>query len=279
MTSPTTFGLHTVWGTGSTDVYAGGEGGVIIHYDGANWTPVQDADVVSPYSVKSISGSGPSDVWAATSDNRLLHGPAAKWSSTDPCPEPGSFHPEFSALQVFSAGEAIAVHFDQGTICQQRGGIWQPSSLVLQFDSGFQDVWGTGPNDIFVVGSRRLAHFDGLSWSVVVENVSAVALWGSSSTDVWALGGPYGGLKNSGLRYGGSQWSVVSAAPGAVEIWGSGPNDVYAVDTGYSIWHYDGKAWSEIKTQATSSLNAIWGSGPTDVFAVGDKGTILHWTP
>ena len=36
--SPTTKDLSEVWGSASDNIYAVGESGTIIHYDGSNWS-------------------------------------------------------------------------------------------------------------------------------------------------------------------------------------------------------------------------------------------------
>ena len=76
-------------------------------------------------------------------------------------------------------------------------------------------VWGTGPEDVFAVGSGgAILHYDGEEWSVQDSGVTVrlYAVWGSSSSNVFAVGG--GG---SILRYDGSR--VVARS-----VW----NDVYA---------------------------------------------------
>ena len=40
MQSPTNKALRTVWGTGPTDVYAAGEDGILLRFNGATWTTV-----------------------------------------------------------------------------------------------------------------------------------------------------------------------------------------------------------------------------------------------
>ncbi len=67
-------------------------------------------------------------------------------------------------------------------------------------------------------------------------------IWGSSSTDVFAVGQT-----------------------------GTSPNF-----TG-TIFHYDGATWTQMAIGTTGRLFGIWGSSSTDVFAVGDSGTILHY--
>jgi len=102
------------------------------------------------------------------------------------------------------------------------------------------------------------------------------AVWGSSSSDVFATG--YKGII---LHYDGSSWSKMSSAASIdylYGIWGSSSSDVFAVGEGGTILHYDGSTWSSMTSGTTGLLIGIWGSSSSDVFAVGPYGIILHCT-
>jgi hypothetical protein len=58
-------------------------------------------------------------------------------------------------------------------------------------------------------------------------------VWGSSPSDVYAVGHP-----------------------------------IFKADE--SIFHYDGSSWSKLPPPKTSYLNAVFGSSKSDVFAVGN---------
>ena len=96
----------------------------------------------------------------------------------------------------------------------------------------------------YVGGGGTILHRVGGVWSklptVTTTNLSGI--WGSSSTDVYAVGGATG--KEVILHFDGKGWATtpVTITPG---IWGSG-------------------------------LLGVWGSGPTDIFAVGYPAVILH---
>ncbi|MFC2009669.1 hypothetical protein ACFLT3_01935, partial [Chloroflexota bacterium] len=110
-------------------------------------------------------------------------------------------------------------------------------------------------------------------------------IWGSSSSDVFAVG-----YEGTILHYDGSEWSEMSS--GTTEhlqaVWGSSSSDVFAVGYEGTILHYDGSSWSAMTSGTTRALKAVWGSSPSDVFAVGGTfwdtaninflGTILNYT-
>jgi hypothetical protein len=61
--------LRGVWGSGPGDIYAGGEGGTILHGDGVQWTPMESR---TTQTIFALGGSGAADVFAAA-DEELLH--------------------------------------------------------------------------------------------------------------------------------------------------------------------------------------------------------------
>ncbi|WP_438045046.1 hypothetical protein [Sorangium sp. So ce128] len=93
-----------------------------------------------------------------------------------------------------------------------------PTSVLLG------GVWGSGPDDVFVVGDEgTIAHYDGESWQVT--------------------------LLDSGEHL--------------QAVWGSGPEDVFAVGLESAILHYDGERWRRMEAPTLASLYGVWGSAPT----------------
>ncbi len=94
-------------------------------------------------------------------------------------------------------------------------------------------VWGSGPDDVFVVGGTdaggEIHHFDGSSW----ERMDAPAL------------------------------------PLLVWVFGFGPDDVFTVGTDGAMAHYDGTAWSVIDVGTTEDLWGVFGFARDDLWIVG----------
>jgi hypothetical protein len=218
-----------VWGISSSDVFAVGTGGTILHYENATWTAM-------------ASGSSASlrDIWGSSSSD------------------------------VFVVGTG-------GTILHYDGVSWTPMSSGSGGD--LQAVWGTSPGNVFAVGgsagSGIILHYDGVTWTLMTTVwANLIAIWGSSSSDVYVVGA--GGAI---LHYDGASWTPMSSgvAQNLCGIWGSSASDVFAAgDTG-TILHYDGTAWTAMSSGSTNALCDIWGSSDTSVFAVGAGGTVLHY--
>jgi hypothetical protein len=125
-----------------------------------------------------------------------------------------------------------------------------------------------------------------LSWSQVPSGTTEqlTDVWGSSASDIWAVG-----FNGSIVHYDGSHWARVldGVSYAFTGVWGSGPSDVWAVgyrslsNTAPVIFHYDGRAWVQdaavADTLPSPPLTDIWGTEASNVWAVGYAGRVLHF--
>lgn len=147
--------------------------------------------------------------------------------------------------------------------------------------SSIRDVWGIG-DELFAATATEITHTLGGAWSSMQGSVAASGVWGSSVTNVYAVGPPITGSTWGIQRYTGSSWSPV--APGVAgtvvelrKIHGLGASDFWAVgDTGTAL-HYTG-TWSKPSTGQTAKLNDVYAVSATEAFIVGDGGVRLRWT-
>ena len=91
------------------------------------------------------------------------------------------------------------------------------------------------------------------------------AIWGTSSSDVFAVGGlgtilHYNGKTWSNMSSGGTNWFYA--------VWGSSSSDVFVVGTDGTILHYNGQEWSNMTSGSSDLLCGVLGSSSSDVFAV-----------
>jgi hypothetical protein len=144
---------------------------------------------------------------------------------------------------------------------------WTP--MTSGTSAGLQGVWGSSGTDVFAVGGNgTILHYDGSTWSPMANNSSAWlgTVWGTSGTDVFAVG-DWGTI----LHYDGTGWSsMVSSTSNHLRgIWGSSPSDIYAVGYNGIILHYDGTSWSAMSSGTNINLSGIWGNSANDIFIVG----------
>lgn len=119
----------------------------------------------------------------------------------------------------------------------------------------------------------------GLSEKTINEAYRLVKVWGSSPTDVYAVGAISPNHQNGIiLHYDGNMWSKINigTAQPLYDIWGSSSSDIFVLGENNTLFHYDGNFWSKMSSGAENELYGIWGTSSSDVFAVGD-GVILHY--
>ncbi len=264
------YALTAVWGSGPSDVWAGGSGGTIVHWDGAAWKPTPTTPAVKN-TFYSVVGSGPNDVWAISATNTIFHstgwnGTTATWTVA-----PSPFRDEFSIMPITAA-------WAHATGEVRLGG---PSFLIEDEDGNLS------PGNQFV---KRIVD-GGVRWKGIDGTATLHAIWGASPDDLWVAGdnSQYAkwqlGMTMHGTRPAGSTgehtWVEVDSQASVIlsAIWGSSAGDAWAVGDKGTIRHITAGAarWDVVPSPTTEPLHAIWGAAANDIWAVGDNGTILHW--
>jgi len=271
MNSNTTSHLQDVWGNSSTDVFAVGLAGTILHYNGSVWsimTSPTNSDLWG------VWGSNASDVFAVGDGGTILHYDGNEWTQMN------SNSSESLRGVWGTSGEEVFAVGDHLTILQYNGSEW---TLTNQDQNGgtLCDISGTNSSDVFTAGcSTDIMHYNGSSWSTLVDQIwCLLGLWVNNSSDVFGIG--WGG----GFGYwNGSDVNMIASGTSynLYDVWGTAHDDVYMVGVAGNIEHYNGSACTKMETGSTRHLNGIWGNDIGDIFVVGDNGTILRnikpWT-
>jgi hypothetical protein len=122
-------------------------------------------------------------------------------------------------------------------------------------NSALLAVWGTSPNDVYVVGTEPAvilhSHDAGTSWKVTTLPADA----------------------QDGLTYP-AYWDVTGTSSGDVYVVGN-HGDGHGV-----IYHSTGDdVWTEETIPQNPGLMGAWAAPNGEVYAVGFAGTILHYAP
>ncbi len=121
------------------------------------------------------------------------------------------------------------------------------------------------------------------TWSVTpsstTENLWSV--WGSSATDVYAVGVKGTVLHFNGRRPAavGAPWWKAKSLNTLEELTGVGGSSLYDVTViggGGSLHHYDGLSWTKLTSSNSAALWGLWNHGAGAIFAVGAGGTVLR---
>lgn len=258
--------LWSVAGTGPQDVWAGGDGGTLLHYDGGTWRAVETGSI----------DAGLAAVWAEPGEAPWAMG---RYSNRSGAPGAATrFDGERWTDATSSISTGLSPVSDLWGIGPEHA--WSVGGQVLRFDGAawaqlpvspsaiVPFLWAGTPHDVWVFGSNAGAtRYDGTTWEPMGFPPGMNDAWGAAPDDIWAVG-------NQGkiLHWDGVEWA--ERAPGVTTarllgVWGSGPSDVWAVGEGV-ILHFDGASWTaQADLPAPEPLNAVWGTGPADVYAVG----------
>ena len=227
MTSNTTSNLRGVWGTSSSNIWAVGQGGGVVHFNGTAWARV------------TVAATDMDAVWCSSSSDIWIAGASTVWHSTN-----GGA--SFTATSI--AGALLSVS-------------------------------GTGPDDVWVTGENsNLHHYASGKWTSVSPGAGTstyFSVLAVSTTSVWTS--DFMPSKET-MHYNGKTWAAAKTgnadfenmfAMSATDMWGVGA---------LKIGRNNGTTWTV--TALTGISTSLWGvSGASgNVWAVGDAGVIEHYT-
>ncbi|NUP13729.1 MAG: hypothetical protein HOW73_47440 [Polyangiaceae bacterium] len=115
------------------------------------------------------------------------------------------------------------------------------------------------------------------AWRVVFDegelDRALLSVWGTSSTSVYAVGGPLGnsGFDALALHYDGETWTDL-APGGSDSFWwvhGTGDDDVWMVGENGRVTHFDGETFEEHDVPTTATLWGAIAFAKDDVWVVG----------
>lgn len=303
--------LWGVWGAATDDVYAVGNTGTILHWDGKSWKrqlggAARDLFAISGNDVaiaavgadgegftsfgggfgtdptgvngtlRGIAVLGGQDAIAVGDNGAIVRHGASGWT-----PETSG---TFATLQdVWSDGTTSYAVGSGGTILRNTGAGagWLP--VTSEAEVTLYDAWGPDASDLYVVGEQGLLfHHDGTSLTKVGDLIKD-----SGKTDlrgIYGFGkqGPIftvGGGGYAAAQIGGT-WKKTATPTTYVlhAVWGASADDVWAVGNLGVILHWTGTAWAPYADSPTkATLYDVWGRSASDVYAAGANGVLIHF--
>jgi hypothetical protein len=250
--------VKALWASGADDVWAVGEQGFVMHWDGARWNEQRLAG-----DFHAIFGRRRDDIWLNGCASNFYHWGGVAWSRVrnpvDPshwgiCPSLwGAAANDISAIGYdrFLRWDGVAWKEELGPL-EGAAGIWHyekwraSAEVPLARDAWISALWGTASGDeLWAVGREQArAGFDG--WPLVLRRRDGR----------WA--------KLPAPQTEGHLWG----------IWGDRADRVWAVGTKGLILRWDGASWTHEASGVAEALMSIHGAGDR-AWIVGDRGTIL----
>jgi hypothetical protein len=298
--------LTSVWASSTTDVWAVGAGGALVHFDGTSWSSVS----LMP-ELRSTWAIAPDDAWAVGADGAAWHWNGA-WSPTDT-----GTTAAITAVWGAASDDVWSLASDS-TVRRWGGASWATQSITTSDPlaaiggTGSSNVWvSNAPNNLTDGGSGgpsnagEMFHWEGSGWTssaVPLGEGTASwiqAIWANSASDVWAVGyqakpNPFAGSTALVTHWNGTDWSIqdtqlATATTVATEytyVWASSASDVWVAGSAAgtrqggtptpvtaAVAHWNGSAWTDETLGGTLATlvgaGALWGSGPSDAWLAG----------
>lgn len=300
--------LSALSGSGAR-VVAGTRTGAVVTSTGGSWADISPTLPAGTWQIADISVVGANEAFVLVTPVNGGSGTPMMWHWTGgtswaqmPIPATPYLASVWgtSATNLYIGGYALQ-HWD--------GSAWSTVQLGV-FDDVY-DIWGSGPNDVYVSFTETVAHYDGMAWSfeIPVQSGGSVSGWSYASSSAFTAAGDLG-------QYLGARWANPHAAQ-TVPITSVAPTsatNMVAVGSRGFIMRFDGAFWHDVPSDVaadledgsptlvvgkdgtvaklvgaryttqssgtTNTLHGVWeesGASPENAWAVGDNGTIVHW--
>lgn len=257
--------LAASWVAPDNTVYAVGDAGTAIKWNGAGWFGLETGTRDPLFAVYGFNAD---DVWAVGDKGFAAHWNGTFWTRTPT----GSTKP-LRAVWGFAPNDVWAAG-DGGEIVRWDGTAW---TLMPHSSTPITNIWGFAKNDIWAVGGdNNIRRWNGTQWNYIVPPTVTTFndVWGSAANDVWIS------AENGFWRWNGASWQQVSAPIErySLRLKGTGPNNVWAIADSSAILRWQGAGWNTAM-EPRGGFQPLAGLSVrgTDAWFVGGEGLIIHW--
>ena len=186
-------------------------------------------------------------------------------------------------------------------VCGDRGFIARWNPLPERWDVEFapgagmtndrklRAVWGTAPDDVFVVGNRLVMHWDGSEWTATEVEHQLYGVYAVANGPVYAVGDA-GLILTLDRGAGATDWVAAEGTGflpyrevfgvGAEHVWVAGYNTMLTTrtDSGWAFAPIEAKPGSppDARIPPDLKLQGIWGTDPDNLFLIGDGPEVVR---
>jgi hypothetical protein len=267
--------LRAILERSANDVWAAGDYGTVIHWDGTAWTHFRFGTGM----VMALAAEPSGAVWAVGENGLAARFDGTAFTVTDT----GTTTTVLYGVATGSSGEVYAAG-SGGTLLSWDGAHWGAvTGLRLPIPDSSQtrpetrdllSVWVSGAGDVWVGGAGVLWLGQSGTWSTIASastKKSYVAINGAPPGEVWFTTSDGIVLRWNGTGLTSMLTGNGSAAKG---LWVGGASDVWICR--YSnVQHWDGSKWTSITLPY--SVYGLSGAATNDVWAAGDVGSFTRW--
>lgn len=258
--SGTTTNLKGVWASSHGDVWAVGESGLILRWNGSTWT---NYDSGTNQTFNCVFGWSANEVWAGTSNDGIK-----KWNGTAWGP-----HSSSEATSIWGAAPNNAWAAGVTTLKRWNGTSWTNYPTGVSCKS----VHGTDANTIWAVGpSGYIYRWGGTSWVRQTSGTTSdfYAVWVADANNVWAVG-------EAGLMYKWTGTGWQAQASGVTSnlntVTGLGTANVFCAGANGVVRNWDGTSWTTQTSPSGDTFTKISMVSPTAGYAVTSSSNLWRW--
>jgi len=266
-TSSQDWNLNAVWGRSTNDVYAVGQNGTILHFEGNGKCSKMESN--TDEELNSIWGNS-NYIYAVGDNGVILTYVNNQWNVESKTVNwfNGIWSIDNQLFVVGSAG--IILHYD--------GNSWveQPNVTFNELNS----VWGTAVNNVYAVGnSGTLLFYDGSEWVNIMTStfIDFHCIHGVAENNIFLVG-----FDGTIRHFQGVNWNSVNSGTSVSlnSLWALSDTLFYTVGRKGTILKYQTEEDWSIDNSNTSSINwnGVWGSSSA-LFLVGDDGKFMYHPP
>lgn len=289
MPSGTTANLNSISGVSDEIIYAVGDSGTILKFDGSAWSSQASG---TTWKLNNVWAVRTNNIYAVGEYRGIFRSNGSTWTK---------IHSQATNYPLYGIGGPDA---DNGKMIAvgKNNTIWvlfvpQYYNILDGDENSFSsqeqhehsnDLFGCffteSDQNVTVVGSKGFVgyyngydfwgHNDLNKYSSPVSSALR-GVWGIDSNNMYAVG-------DSGVilqRVNGGSWVKMTSntTQNLRAVWGTAMDNVYAVGANGTVLRYNGSAWSQVTVPTTAQINGIWGVSPNKIYVVGNNGVILRY--
>lgn len=288
--------LYKICGISPNQMWAVGESGTVLQWDGAKWSHANFSENIDLYDIWCQSSSS---IWVAGQKGSIFEFDGYEWKSKKLSVDASVFGIQVQNGRFYAVGNDGLMAFQDSSMITQIASIngvtpvlSGTSSVRQGINANLRDIagnWLAGRNgylfeytswDSYPYFNPNSSSCQSVAPCYATKKVGEQdfqALW-ADKNDAWAVGNRGTVYQNSyNNRWGEWKQNDPKTQADLWGVWQNNPNDVWLVGASGTISYYNG-SWSvKPLNNIRSDLRGIWGSGPTNVWAVGTNGTVLQY--
>lgn len=245
--------INQIWGSQDKDVWAAGNDGMMLHWDGTIWGRVP---VPTGNDLLAIWGASDKDIWAVGEAGVVIRWDGMTWARvTTPVPDTAALNDIWG-----TSGSNIWAVGDRGVLIHYNGSAWGAYNLPII--NNLLTVWTGSSTDAWIGGDLGLLlHWDGTAWAGVASGNSQpfTHIRGTATNKVWAAK-----QNNEIWTYDGSKWTKLTASVYGSRLWMTADNDIWVYRSSYAQ-HFT-TTWTPFSFGY--DVTALWSAGPTTAWAL-----------